>query len=75
MVVGVVQMLLNKTCLRCKGRVEPTTPPLAQCLMADNGMLQRFDVCPSQVSAKLMFLHWGTLQACGKMVQDIAQVA
>ena len=55
MVVGVVQMLLNKTCLRYKGRVEPATPPLGQCLMADCGMLQRFDGFPSQVSAK--FIH------------------
>lgn len=76
-VIGVPQLDTYKACLTCKARVEPQTPPLGRCSKC--AMLQRFDLCPDQWSAKLLLQcgcglnkHTVTLHAFGRMVNDLA---
>ena len=41
-VVAVERLQEYKACLRCKGRVEPLSPPLGRCSKDDCGMLQEY---------------------------------
>ena len=81
-IIGVPQLDSYKACLTCKARVEPESPPLGRCSKC--GMMQRFDMCPQQMSAKLLFMKRypgdpqptvKTLHAFGRIVQDLAGVA
>ena len=54
-VVGVIHIDSHNVCFRCKARVEPLTPPSGRCSKPECNMLQCFDKCPMQVSAKLLF--------------------
>lgn len=79
-IIGVPHLDMYKACMRCKARVEPLTPPLGRCSRPDCLMIQRFDFCKEQLSAKLMFMHGrekeiDTLHAFGKMVEEIADEA
>ena len=82
-IVGVPQLHSYNACLQCKARVEPLTPPLGRCSKHDCGMIQRFDICTSQVSAKLLLMysthgsatrHYKTLHAFGNTIGEIADV-
>ena len=82
-IVGVPQLHSYNACLQCKARVEPLTPPLGRCSKGDCGMIQRFDICTSQVSAKLLLMysthgsatrHYKTLHAFGNTIREIADV-
>ena len=53
-ITRVPQLDSYKACLSCKARVEPSSPPLGRCSKCT--MLQRFDICPEQMSAKLMVM-------------------
>ena len=53
-IIGVPQLDCYKACLKCKARVEPLTPHLGKCSKLGCGMMQRYDRCPNQLSAKLM---------------------
>ena len=63
--------------MKCKGRVEPLTPPNGRCSRSECGIFQRLDKCSVQVSAKLYFQHGETkepksLFAFGAMVAKLA---
>ena len=70
-IVGVPQ---QEACLRCKGRVEPCTPPLGRCSKLECNMLQDYDICAEVLSAKLLFLHnlkMITLMALGPILKQM----
>jgi hypothetical protein len=78
-ITGVQQLDSYNACLTCKARVEPESPPLGRCSKC--GMMQRLDLCPQQMSAKLLFSKkfpgdpettTKTLHAFGRMIQDLA---
>ena len=77
-VTGVPQLDSYKACLGCKARVEPSSPSLGRCSKC--AMLQRFDICPEQMLAKLVVMSLARprgpvkqLHALGKIVQDLAE--
>ena len=53
-IIAVPELDEYKGCLRCKARVEPLDSGLGQCSKKDCQMLQKYDVCPEHLSAKLM---------------------
>ena len=62
-----------KTCVCCKARVESQSLPLGCCFEDDCSMMQRYNFCKEQLSAKIMFMlrgdqHVETLCAFGNMV-------
>ena len=56
-IVGVPLLDMYKACLQCKARVEPMTKPLGKCTKADCDMVQRYDLCTDQITAKLLLLY------------------
>ena len=77
-ITGEPQLDSYKACLACKARVEPSSPPLGRCSKC--AMFQRFDICPEQMSAKLVVMSLARpggpvkqLHAFGKIVQDLAE--
>ena len=62
-IIGVLQLDTYKECLQCKARVEPLALPLGKCSKADCAMMQRYDLCTNQLSAKLLVLHNSTVSA------------
>ena len=72
-----------KSCLKCKARVEPLTVPHGRCSKGDCAMMQRYDLCTEQLSARLLVLpctsasnnrFYKTLHAFGSVVQQLAGV-
>ena len=53
-IIGVPQLDCYKACLKCKARVEPLTTHLGKCSKLGCAMIQCYDRCPNQLSAKLM---------------------
>ena len=75
-IVAVPQLNKYHACLRCKARVEPCDVPFGRCSREDCGMLQRYDICPSQISAKLLIMTEGkfvTLFAYGKTILELLE--
>ena len=81
-IIGVPQLDSYRACLKCKARVEPLTPPLGKCSKLGCGMMQRYDRCQKQLSAKLMVM-WSddengvctqSLFAYGKTVSGLAGI-
>ena len=56
-IIGVPTLDVYKSCLLCKARIEPMTPPLGKCSKTECAMIQRYDMCPEQVSAKLLLQY------------------
>lgn len=56
-IIGVPSLDIYKACLLCKAWIEPMTPPLGKCSKADCEMIQRYDMCPEQASAKLLLQY------------------
>ena len=55
-IVGVSHLGTHKICLRCSARVEPSSSStLGRCTKSECAMLQRYDICPDQLSAKMLF--------------------
>ena len=50
-IIGVKDLGSHKICIRCNARVEPTQSNQGRCTKSDCHMLQRYDVCPNQLSA------------------------
>lgn len=50
MIIGVLQLDSYRSCMRCKARVDPITPPLGRCSKSECNMLQRFDMSTLQSS-------------------------
>lgn len=76
-IIGVPQLDTYKACLQCKARVEPQETPLGQCSKLDCLMLQRYDLCSDQISAKILFSYDSgastmSLHAFGQIVRDLA---
>ena len=74
-IIGVLQLDSYKSCLRCKARVESTTPPLGRCTKSDCAMLQRFDICAPHMSAKLLLMsgiNTYSLYAYGNIIKELA---
>ena len=77
-IVGVGYLEKYKSCLRCKGRVEPVSKGIGRCFKDECKMLQKYDKCTSYISAKLLFQSKSlvlSLYAHGQMVRDIAATA
>lgn len=77
-IVGVSHLGTHKTYLRCSARVEPSSSILGRCTKSECAMLQRYDSCLDQLSAKMLFtanskLH--SITAYGKMIKDLAGVS
>ena len=53
-VIGVPQVDIYRSCLQCKARVEPCTPPLGKCKKGECQMMQLFDLCPKQISTRVL---------------------
>ena len=78
-IIAVLSLENHRTCLRCKARVEPATPPFGRCSKPACSTSQLFDACAELLSAKLMFTmastsgqsHVVTLHASGRMLKDI----
>jgi len=79
-IVGVPMIDAYKSCLQCKARVEPITPPLGKCTKQDCAMIQNYDFCSSHQSAKLIikaassdkFVH---LSIYGQLLQKLVNSA
>ena len=56
-VAGVPYFDTYKSCLQSKARVEPHTDCLGKCSNMDFVMMQRFDLCPQETTAKFMLLY------------------
>ena len=56
-IIGVSALDTYKSCLLCKASIEPMTPPLGKCSKAECAMIQRYDMCPEQASAKLLLQY------------------
>ena len=77
LIVAVLHLDSYRSCLCCKARVEPLSPPLARCSKPDCTMLQRYDVCSEHISAKLLFkdnTNMHTLYAYGNMVKNLSGI-
>ena len=80
-IVGVPALHIYKACLQCKARVEPCTPPFGRCSKEDCSMIQRYDLCTEQATAKLLPTYesgdnhdhkYITLNAFGQLVMQLA---
>ncbi len=74
-IVAVQELNKYRCCLSCKARVEPVMEGLGRCSKEDCQMLQKYDVCPEQVQAKLMFVSESkfiSLYVYGKLLLDLA---
>jgi len=56
-IVGLPLLDVCKACSQRKARVEPMTPPHGKCTKADCNMVQRYDFCANQITAKLLLLY------------------
>ena len=83
-VIGVLQLDNYKSCLQCRARVEPLSPPLGKCTKEDCLMMQLFDLCPEQITARVLLLqHLNdegqydqvTCSAFGDMVYQLANLS
>ena len=54
-VIAVLQLEAYRVCLQCKARVEPQVLPFDRCSRSGCEMMQRFEECIEQVTAKVMF--------------------
>lgn len=79
-IIGVPQLDTYKSCIRCKARVEPMTPPLGRCSKENCLLSQRYDFCPEQLTAKIIFTHGDhkhhtiqTLHPFSKTICELAQ--
>ena len=76
-IIGVSHLGTHKICLRCNARVEPSTSTLGRCTKSECAMLQRYDICVDQLSAKMPFMASSklySLNAYGKVVRDLTEV-
>ena len=74
-IVGVLHLDRYKSCVRCKARVEPSNAAFGRCSRQECAMLQRFNVCPENLSAGLLFMSDSndvSLYAYGQTVRDLA---
>ena len=55
-IVAVQQLDKYRSCLVCKARVEPLESGFGRCSKHECQMLQKYNVCPEHLYAKLMFL-------------------
>ena len=56
-IIGVIELDNYRSCLQCKARVEPQTPPLGKCTREDCLMIQLFDICPEQIMVRVMLRY------------------
>ena len=54
--VGVSNLVSHKICLPCNSRIEPKGSALGRCTKLDCRMLQCYDICTTQLSAKILLL-------------------
>ena len=76
-VIGVPQLHAYKCCLTCRARVEPMTPPMGKCTKDNCAMIQRYDLCSDQGSAKVLLRSGSrrqTLKVFGKLLHELAGV-
>ena len=74
-IVAVPELDKYKGCLCCKARVEPLDSGLGRCSKEDCQMLQKYDVCPEHLSAKIMLLSVsGLVSLYGQNLLEMAGV-
>ena len=59
-IIEVSHLSTHKVCLRCNARVEASTSTLGRCMKSECVMLQRYNICVDQLSAKMLSSN----QAC-----------
>ena len=81
-IIGVTDLDNYRSCLQCKARVEPQTPPLGKCTKEDCLMIQLYDLCQEQVTVRVMLRHVNnegeychiTCSAYGDLVYQLANM-
>ena len=81
-IIGVSQLDIYKSCLQCKARVEPQTPPMGKCTKGECLMMQLYDLCQDQIVTRVLLRHLNdkghhetiTCSAFGDMVYQLAGV-
>ncbi len=81
-IVGVSRLDEYSACMTCAARVEPLTPPLGKCTSIDCQMIQVYDLCKTQVSAKVLLRFAGddgavdhvACSAYGEIVNQLANL-
>ena len=68
-----------RSCLQCKARVEPQTPPLGKCTKEDCLMIQLYDLCQEQITVRVMLRHVNnegdiTCSAYGDLVYQLVNI-
>ena len=82
-VVGVPTLDMYKACLQCKARVEPLTPPFGKCSKRDCDMIQRYDLCTDQATARLLLMYTSgdrqqryiTCHVFGQLINKLASLS
>ena len=67
---------LYRVCMKCKAHVKPQLPPFGRCSRSECEMMQRFEECTEQISAKVMFKRTlgNVVTAFGDIVKKMADV-
>jgi hypothetical protein len=81
-IIGVTDQDTYRSCLQCKVWVEPQTPPLGNYTRDDCLMIQLFELCPEQITARVMLRHMNnegkyshiTCSAYGDLVYQLANL-
>ena len=55
-IIDVSHLGTHKICLRCNATVELSTSTLGRCTKLECAMLQWYDICADQLSAKMLFM-------------------
>ena len=56
-IIGVPQLDDYNCCMKCNARVEPLSPPLGKCTAFECQMMQVYDLCKKQVSARVLLRY------------------
>ena len=82
-VMGVPSLNMYKACMQCKARVEPLTPPFGKCSKQDCDMIQRYDLCADQATARLLLMYTSgdkqqryiTCHVFGQLINQLASLS
>ena len=60
-IVAVAELVNYKTCLWCKARAEPCTPPFGRCSNISCNMTQIYEILPETFSARVILMANGRM--------------
>ena len=77
-IIAIMQLDVHRGCLRCRAHVQPEQPPYGRCSKLECQMMQCYEECAEQITAKVMFKKdsWNTLTltAFGETFKKLAHV-